>query len=55
VAARIQSHAAPGELLIGEALYTSVADAYPDLERRSIEVKGKDEPIEVYVLRPAEL
>jgi adenylate cyclase len=54
VAARIQSHAGPGELLLGEDLYQSVAEDYPDLEQRHLTVKGKDEPIAVRVLRPAE-
>jgi adenylate cyclase len=53
-AARIQAQAGPGELLIGDDLYQSVADLYPDLERRSLTVRGKDELVGVRVLRPAE-
>ena len=54
-AARIQSQAGPGELLIGEDLYRSVADLLPDLEQRSLTVKGKEEPVPVRVIKPAEL
>ncbi|TAK76107.1 MAG: adenylate/guanylate cyclase domain-containing protein [Dehalococcoidia bacterium] len=55
VAARIQAQAAPGELLMSEDLYQSVAQKYPGLERRSLAAKGREEPVEVRVLRPAEL
>lgn len=54
-AARIQSQSGAGELLIGENLYQSVADLFPDLEQRSLTVKGKEEPVEVRVIKPAEL
>jgi adenylate cyclase len=54
-ASRIQGAAAPGELLIGEDLYSSVADRYPGLEQRTVVLKGKAEAVTVRVLRPAEL
>lgn len=54
-AARIQGQAGPGELLFAETLYESVADLYPDLERRELEVRGREQPVTVRVLRPAEL
>ena len=54
-AARIQSQARAGELLIGEELYESVTEDYPDLEQRSLTLKGKVEPVDVRVIRPAEL
>ncbi len=53
-AARIQAQAAPGELLIGEDLYQSVANDYPDLEQRYLELRGKDAPVPVRAIRPAE-
>ena len=53
VAARMQSQAAPGELLVSLDLYDLVADEYPGLEQRSLVVKGHDDPVEVRVLRPA--
>ena len=54
-AARIQSQARAGELLIGEELYENVTEDYPDLEQRSLTLKGKVEPVDVRVIRPAEL
>jgi adenylate cyclase len=53
-AARIQSQAAAGELLIGEDLYTSVATDFPDLEQRHLTLRGKDAPVTVRTTRPAE-
>lgn len=54
-AARLQGQAAPGELVFAETLYESVADLYPNLERREIAVRGREEPVHVRVLRPADL
>lgn len=54
-AARIQGSAASGELLIGEDLYQTVAEDYPDLEQRTLTLKGKEEPVEVRVIKPAEM
>ncbi len=54
-AARIQSESGAGELLIGEDLYASVASLFPELEQRDLTVKGKEEPVSVRVIRPAEL
>jgi adenylate cyclase len=54
-AARIQGQAAPGELLFAETLYESVADLYPNLERRELAVRGREDPVFVRVLRPADL
>ena len=53
-AARLQAEAQPGEVIISEELYADVASRFPDLERRSLEVKGKAEPIAVRVLHAAE-
>ena len=54
-AARIQSAAAAGELLIGEELYQAVAAEFPDAEQRSLTLKGKDQAVAVRVLKPSEL
>jgi adenylate cyclase len=52
-AARLQAQAGPGELLISEAVYPSVADRYPDLAAQSLTLRGKDDQLAVRVLRPA--
>ena len=51
-AARLQAEAQPGEVVIGESLYGDVASDYPDLEQRTLTLKGKEEPVTVRVLRP---
>lgn len=48
VAARIQSAAGPGELLVGEAAFAAVAERYPDCKSRPIKAKGKTGPLRVY-------
>jgi adenylate cyclase len=54
-AARIQAAAAPGELLISDDLYRSVANEYPNAEQRLLELRGKEETFATRVLRPAAL
>lgn len=48
IAARIQSAARPGELLVGEAAFAAVAERYPDCKSRLIRAKGKGKAIRVY-------
>ncbi len=50
--ARLQSQAKAGEIVMSEAVYGSVASRYPGLEPRTIEVKGREQPVEIRVLRP---
>ncbi len=57
VAARLMQRAAPNEVLIGPqaalALGARLAGGADQLQRRSIELKGKSEPVEVVSLRVA--
>jgi adenylate cyclase len=48
VAARIQSAAKPGEILIGSRIYDSVKASYEDCESRKLKVKGKEKALQVY-------
>lgn len=50
-AARLQAQAGAGELLMGEAVYRSVAGRYPDLEQRELDLKGKEGLFQARVLR----
>lgn len=50
-AARLCSEAGSGEFLISETVYRSVDARFPDLDRRTLELRGKDEPVQVRVLR----
>ena len=54
-AARLQSEAAAGEIVLGENLYASVATLYPGAEERTLNVRGKEHPLTVRALRPATL
>ena len=50
VAQRLQTNAEPGEILVSEAVYEQVRDAYPDAERRVLTVKGRTEPVTAYAV-----
>jgi adenylate cyclase len=52
VAARLQSHAKDGEVVLSAELYSLVEDQHAGAERTPIDVRGRDEPVEVVVLRP---
>jgi adenylate cyclase len=51
VTARLSSAAPAGEVLISEAAYGSVRGELGELEVRQLEVRGRDAPIQVRVLR----
>jgi adenylate cyclase len=53
-AARLASRAAAGELLLSETVYAAVAKEFPDVERRVLNLRGKDAPVPACVLRPAD-
>jgi adenylate cyclase len=46
-AARIQAAAGEGELLVSETAFAAVADRYAGTEARTLDVKGKQDPIRV--------
>jgi len=50
--ARLAASAAAGEVLLGEAVYAAIAERYPDLEIRSLTLRGREAPITVRVARP---
>src|SRR5579859_1500619 len=50
VAARLQQHAAPGETLVGERTMHASHTAFLFDEERTIEVKGKRQPLHVFPL-----
>ena len=55
VAARLQSEAAAGEIVISEPVYQEVATRYPDLEQRAVTLRGKNEPLAIRTIRPEDL
>ena len=50
VGARLQSHAAPGEVVLAADLYSLVSDEHPEARRERVEVRGRDEPVDIAVL-----
>jgi adenylate cyclase len=51
-AARLTAQALAGEILIDARTFETVAEDYPDAERRELELKGKSTPVETFVIRP---
>ena len=49
-ASRLQGQATPGQIVMSETVYETVADRYPGAEARSLELKGKSEPVAVRVI-----
>jgi len=50
VGARLQSHAAPGEVVLAADLYALVADDHPGARAEQVAVRGRDEPVAVNVV-----
>lgn len=55
VGARLQAEAKAGEIIMSEGLYQSVAVLYPDLERRVLHLRGREEPMTVRILNAGAL
>ena len=52
VAARLQSHAADGQVVLSAELYDLVAQEHPGAVRSRIEVRGREAPVDIAVLTP---
>jgi adenylate cyclase len=52
-AARLQSEASSGQVVVSESVYSHVADTYPDVPVKQIEVRGKAETFGVHVIEPS--
>jgi adenylate cyclase len=50
--ARLASVAGAGEALLSETIYASVEQEFPDLERRTLSLRGKETPVDVRILHP---
>src|SRR4051794_12807105 len=50
VCARLQAHAAPGEVVLSADLYALVADGHPGGSAERLEVRGRDEPVDTIKL-----
>ena len=50
VGARLQSHSSPGDVVLASDLYRLVAADHPDARSERVEVRGRDEPVDVHVV-----
>jgi adenylate cyclase len=50
-AARLASSAGPGEILISKETWSAAGLGLNHVEMRKLQLKGRSEPIEVYVLQ----
>ncbi len=53
IGARLQSYASAGEVVLASELYALVADDHPGARSERVEVRGRDEPVDVRVLAVA--
>jgi adenylate cyclase len=51
-AARLQSHAKAGEIVVSESVYSNISDQFPGVPREDIEVRGKEDTFGVHVIIP---
>jgi adenylate cyclase len=51
IAARLASSAGPGEILVSQQTWTAAGLESKDAVMRNLQLKGRSEPVEVYVLR----
>ena len=49
-AARLQSEAKAGQIVMSERVYQGVAERYPDVPRVELQLKGKSEPVAAHVV-----
>ena len=50
VAARLQAHASPGEVVLAASLYPLVESQYPSARRELVTIRGRDDPVNVAIL-----
>jgi adenylate cyclase len=51
-ASRLQAIAGPGEIVVTEDVYRHASDLAPAAEQRSLDLRGIDDSVNAYVLRP---
>src|ERR1700749_2776285 len=50
VGARLQSHAAPGQVVLAAPLYPLIEEHHPDGRTECVGVRGREQPVDVVVL-----
>lgn len=51
IASRLQGEAAAGTIVMSDVVYDAVRERYPDAAAIRLELKGKSEPVQAYVVR----
>ena len=51
-AARLQTHAKPGQIIVTEELFPQIKNRYPRAEQVALTLRGKEEIINVRVIEP---
>ncbi len=51
-AARLQSHAKAGEVVVSKSVYSHLTGTYPNVPMQNLEVRGKEETFGVHVISP---
>ena len=49
-ASGMQTHAGTGQFLLGESVYVSASQRFPELARRSLQLQGRAAPVSARVL-----
>jgi adenylate cyclase len=52
VASRLQSYAADGEVVLAADVYELIAADHGALRRERVEVRGREEPVDIVVVQP---
>jgi adenylate cyclase len=53
LAARLQSHAAAGQLVVAEDVHNGLAAQFPDADRRELELRGREAPMPARIVQVA--
>lgn len=53
-AARLQSEAAAGQIIVSESVYSELGSAYAGVPSQEIDVRGREEKFGIHILKPFE-
>lgn len=53
-AARLQSEAKAGQIVVSESVYSEISSGYPGVPVENIDVRGREEQFGIHVLKPFE-
>jgi class 3 adenylate cyclase len=53
-AARLQSEAAAGQIVVSESVYSELGSAYAGIPSKEVDVRGREEKFGIHILKPFE-